>query len=49
LDFANCVGGLAARNNGYGFAAHYEKTELARLHADNARTMLELHRAEHGC
>jgi hypothetical protein len=50
LAFGNCVGGLAARNNsGNGFAAHYEKTERARLHAENARTILELHRSEHGC
>jgi hypothetical protein len=50
LDFANCVGGLAARNNnGNGFAAHYDKTERARQHTENARSMLELHRTEHGC
>jgi hypothetical protein len=35
--------------NGNGFADAHRTTELARLHTENARIMLELHRAEHDC
>jgi hypothetical protein len=35
--------------NGNGFADVHRATEQARLHAENARTMLNAHRAEHGC
>ena len=31
------------------YADEHRATELARQRAENARTMLELHRAEHGC
>ena len=31
------------------FAEQYQATEQARLHVDNVRKMLELHRGEHGC
>lgn len=31
------------------FAAQHRATELARLHVDNVRQILEVHRAEHGC
>ena len=31
------------------FAVEQRATELARVHAENARTMVEHHRAEHGC
>jgi hypothetical protein len=34
---------------GVGFEEHHRATELARQRADNARTMLDLHRTEHGC
>jgi len=37
-----CIGDVS-------FAEHRQETELARLHADNARMILELHRDEHGC
>jgi hypothetical protein len=32
-----------------GFAEQYKATELARLHCENARMIVELHRTEHGC
>jgi hypothetical protein len=38
--------------NGYTprtFADQHRATELARLHSENARVTLELHRHEHGC
>jgi hypothetical protein len=35
--------------DGNGFAAAQRQTELARLSTENARVMLEHHRAEHGC
>jgi hypothetical protein len=35
--------------DGNGFAAAQRASELARLHAENARLMLEMHRAEHNC
>jgi len=38
----------AAVGNG-NFADEQQVTELARLHTENARTMLNLHREEHGC
>ena len=31
------------------FADEHQATEIARLHAENARAMLELHRSQHGC
>jgi hypothetical protein len=31
------------------FEQEQRATELARQHAENARTMLQFHRAEHGC
>ena len=31
------------------FADEHHATEQARLHAENARMMLNLHRDEHGC
>jgi hypothetical protein len=31
------------------FAVEHRATELARLHAENARMMVEHHRTEHGC
>ena len=35
--------------DGSKFAEQYRSTEQARLHAENARMMVEHHRAEHGC
>jgi hypothetical protein len=35
--------------DGNGFAEAQRETDVARLHAENARVMLEMHRAEHGC
>ena len=35
--------------DGNGFAAAQRAPEHARLHAENARLMLEMHRSEHGC
>jgi hypothetical protein len=31
------------------FADQHKATEVARLNCENARMMLDLHRAEHGC
>ena len=39
----------ACNGDGHGFAEAHRATEKARLHAENTRMMLELHRAEHGC
>jgi hypothetical protein len=42
---------LLKESNGNGhqkYAEQYQVTEQARLHVDNVRKMLELHRAEHG-
>jgi hypothetical protein len=50
LTFAHCVSQLGARKgNGGRSSKRYQQTEQARLHAENARTMLELHRTEHDC
>jgi hypothetical protein len=43
---------LLRKCNGDGyqkFADQHRVTEQARLHAENARMMLDLHRVEHGC
>jgi hypothetical protein len=48
--FSASVGRLKGCNgDGKGFAEAQRATELARLHAENARLMLEMHRAEHNC
>ena len=39
----------ACQESDKAFAEQHQLTELARLHADNARSMLEIHRMEHGC
>ena len=39
----------ACNGDGKGFSATHRETELARLHAENARLMLEMHRSEHDC
>lgn len=49
VKFADCVGRLTAITGDNGFAEGYQVTELARLHAENARMVVELHRAEDGC
>jgi hypothetical protein len=50
LAFAHCVSQLGVRKgSGDGFSKQYQETELARLHAEDARMMLELHRTEHDC
>jgi hypothetical protein len=50
LAFSQAVGQLkACRKSDQAFAEQHQLTEMARLHADNARSMLELHRTEHGC
>lgn len=36
-------------NGHHKFAEQYQITEQARLHVENFRKMLELHRAEHDC
>jgi hypothetical protein len=49
LSFSKAVSLLKASNaNGVEFAKQYHITEEARLHAENARLTLELHRTEHG-
>lgn len=35
--------------DGTRFATQHRATDLARLHSENARMMLEHHRTEHGC
>jgi hypothetical protein len=47
--FSNSVSQLKASIGNDHFEDQHQVTELARLHAENVRTMLELHRAEHGC
>jgi hypothetical protein len=48
--FSASVTCLRGRNgNGNGFAEAQHATELARLHAETARIMLAMHRAEHSC
>jgi len=50
LAFSQAVGQLkACRKSDKAFAEQHQLTEMARLHADNARSMLEIHRTEHGC
>jgi hypothetical protein len=50
LGFSQAVSRLkACHKNDRSFAEQYKLTELARQRADNARTLVELHRAEHGC
>ena len=50
VTFAASVSCLKECNgNGNGFAKAQRATETARLHAENARLMLEIHRAEHNC
>ncbi len=50
LAFSQAVGELAAcKGNDRQFKEQHQLTEMARLHADNARSLLELHRREHGC
>ena len=50
VEFSKCIRLLQASiGNGSNFADAHQATEQARLHAENARTMLNLHRDEHGC
>jgi hypothetical protein len=50
VTFAAAVNHLKECNgSGNGFAEAQRAAELARLHAENARLMLEMHRAEHNC
>jgi hypothetical protein len=50
VKFAASVNRLKECNgNGNGFAEVQRATELARLQAENARLMLEMHCAEHNC
>lgn len=46
---SECVASLAAITGDKGFAEQYQATELARLHAEKTRTMIELHRDDHRC
>ncbi len=39
----------ACNGDGKGFAQAHRETKLARLHTENARLMLEMHRSEHDC
>jgi hypothetical protein len=48
-DFSKSISRLKAALDNGSFADEKQATEQARLHAENARTMLNLHRAEHGC
>jgi hypothetical protein len=49
LNFSKAVSLLKASNSDRGdFAKHYHATEEARLHAENASAVLELHRTDHG-
>ena len=50
LIFSSSIRTLKGCNrDGHGFAEAHQATGEARLHAENARTMLNLHREEHGC
>jgi hypothetical protein len=50
LAFSQAVSQLkACQKSDRAFVQQHQLTEMARLHADNARSMLELHRTEHGC
>jgi hypothetical protein len=50
LGFSQAVHALAAcKENAPEFEEQHRQTELARQHAENTHTMLELHRTEHGC
>jgi hypothetical protein len=49
MAFSQAVSQLkACKKSGQAFAEQHHITEMARLHAGNARSMLELRRAEHG-
>jgi hypothetical protein len=47
--FSGSVSQLRAWLGDANFAEQRKETELARQHAENAYTILELHRSEHGC
>jgi hypothetical protein len=47
--FSTSVIRLHAAIGNQTFADEHRSTEQARLHVENAYTMLELHRSEHGC
>jgi hypothetical protein len=50
LGFSKAVAQLkACQKSGTAFAEQHHLTEIARLHAENARSMLDIHRTEHGC
>jgi hypothetical protein len=50
LNFSKSVSRLnACHGDGRKFRDQHRATELARLDAENARMILELHRTEHGC
>lgn len=48
-EFSKSISRLKAAIANEHFADEQHATEQARLHTENARTMLNLHRAEHGC
>ena len=48
-EFSKSIRRLKDAIGNEGYANEYRATEQARLHAENARTMLNLHRSEHGC
>jgi hypothetical protein len=49
-DFSKSVSRLTVcHRDEQNFADQYQATELARLRVEDAHTILELHRAEHGC
>ena len=48
-EFSKSIKRLKEAIGNESYAGEHQATELARLHAENARTMLELHCSEHGC
>jgi hypothetical protein len=49
MKFSDSVSQLKACVGDGEFAKQRQETELARLHADNARMILELHLSNHDC
>ena len=48
-EFSKSIRRLKAAIGNESYADEHRATEQARLHAENARTMLNLHGEEHGC
>jgi hypothetical protein len=49
VKFSHSVSQLKACIGDANFAKQRQETEITRLHAENAHTVLELHGSEHGC